>query len=269
MARSKSSNSNNASSQTVRPRICFERIIPDAIDLERDVRRAMRRAMAEYEDGSLDPEAVQHRSRMAVIRSKAWVPGQTIRCRFLHGDTSIQKKVETIAHQWERYANIKFKFIKTGDAEIRIAFAKDGSWSAVGRDALNANYFPKHQPTMNYGWLDASTPDVEYRRVVLHEFGHALGCLHEHQQPHFNRKWNRAKVFEYFSGSPNYWTKEEIEHNVLKKYSPTGIAASKYDPDSIMLYDFDAVLFSDGKGSTNDNKQLSREDMAFIRTLYP
>lgn len=252
-----------------RPRICYERIVPDEIDPERMVRRALRRTIIESDDGDLDAEAVEHAKRMAVVRSKQWQPGQTLRCRFLHGVSQVQKKVEAIAHEWEEHANVKFKFVKTGDVEIRIAFLDDGSWSAVGRDALNRLYFPTHQPTMNYGWLNTSTPDTEYRRVVLHEFGHALGCIHEHQSPKFTRKWNREKVIEYFSGSPNFWTVEEIEHNVLKKYSPTGISATEFDPTSIMLYVFDAELFSDDKGPTNDNSDLSEADIAKIKELYP
>lgn len=261
--------SGSNSGQPARPRICFERIVPDEIDPERMVRRALRRTMMESDRDSLDPSEVAHRTRMALIRSKLWQPGQTIRCRFLQGTASVKKKVEAIAHEWEKHASIKFKFVKTGEAEIRIAFLDDGSWSALGRDSLNRNYFPKHQPTMNYGWLDSSTPAIEYRRVVLHEFGHALGCVHEHQTPKFNRKWNRTKVLEYFSGSPNFWTTEDIDHNVLKKYSSTGVATTDFDPKSIMLYVFAAELFSDGQGATNDNSELSKLDISQIKKLYP
>lgn len=267
MARKKSSSVVSASPK--KPRICFERIIPDSLDPERMVRRALRREMTESDGGTLDPEAVQHRTRMALIRSKQWQPGQELRCRFLHGSSAVRKKVEAIAHEWEKHANIKLKFVQTGEAEIRIAFADDGSWSAVGRDALNEQYFPKHQQTMNFGWLDSSTPNDEYQRVVLHEFGHALGCIHEHQQPKFDRKWDKTKVLEYFSGSPNFWDEADINRNVLQKYSATGIAATEFDPASIMLYYFDADLFSDGKGPTNDNKKMSTKDIAMIKKLYP
>jgi len=120
---------------------------------------------------------------------------------------------------------------------------------------------------MNYGWLRSSTSATEYQRVVLHEFGHALGCIHEHQQPKFDRKWDKAKVLEYFSGSPNFWDEAGIKHKVLQKYSPTGIAATDFD--SIMLYMFEGELFSDNNGPTNDNKKLSAKDIVFIRKLYP
>lgn len=253
-------------------KICFERIIPDELDPERMVRREMRRQMlnAAAATRTLNERDVVGISRMALSLSKKWPPGSTVRCRFLDGSAKMKRKVTKIAKEWENYADIKLTFVSKGDAEIRISFYADaGSWSAVGRDALNTSYFPPHQPTMNYGWLRDDSPDQEYHRVVAHEFGHALGCVHEHQSPKFTRKWNVAAVMKYFSGPPNYWNEEEIKSNVLEKYSPQGISATESDPDSIMLYEFDSKLFSDGLGATNTNTKLSAKDIAHIKKLYP
>jgi hypothetical protein len=180
-------------------KICFERIIPDDLDPERSVRRALREQMAASARKPLSAVESAHIARMAVINSKKWQPGSTLKCRFLDGSPKMKKKTEAVAHQWEKHCDIKFKFISSGPAEIRISFfADDGSWSGVGRDALNRGYFPLHQPTMNYGWLRDDTDDVEYRRVVTHEFGHALGCIHEHESPKFTRNWNVEAVMKYF-----------------------------------------------------------------------
>jgi hypothetical protein len=251
-------------------RICYERILPDEVDPERAARRAMREFVASTRRGSLKADEMAEIARMAVVNSKKWPAGSTLKCRFLDGAPKVTKKVESIAHQWEQHANIKFKFVSSGDAEIRISFAADpGSWSAVGRDALNVAYFPAHQPTMNYGWLKEDTDDAEYSRVVLHEFGHALGCIHEHQTPTFDRKWNRQAVLKYFQGPPNFWNAQQIDHNVLQKYSPTGVSATKFDPKSIMLYAFDAALFADGLGPTNSNTKPSATDLKMIKQMYP
>jgi len=217
----------------------------------------------------LKADGVVRVTRMALINSKKWPTGTTLRCRFLDGSPKMQKKVTAIAKEWEKYAGIKLKFVASGDAEVRISFYADaGSWSAVGRDALNASYFPLHQPTMNYGWLRDDTDDDEYHRVVTHEFGHALGCIHEHQSPTFSRKWNVPAVMKYFRGPPNYWSASDIKSNVLEKYSPKGITSTDFDPKSIMLYAFDAALFADGKGPTNENTNVSPKDVALIKKMY-
>jgi hypothetical protein len=122
---------------------------------------------------------------------------------------------------------------------------------------------------MNYGWLRDATAEDEYSRVVLHEFGHALSCIHEHQSPKFDRRWNTDAVMRYFQGPPNFWSPADIRHNVLSKYSPSGISATQFDPKSIMLYSFDGALFADGLGPTNSNTKLSPRDIKMIKEMYP
>ena len=255
-----------------RTHICFERIIPDELDAEQHVRRALRNEMMASVAGNqkLNASDVAHVARMAVVTSKKWGSGFTLRCRFLDGSAKMQKKVRLLAKGWEKFANVKLKFVAKGPEEVRISFYADaGSWSAVGRDALNTAYFPVHQPTMNFGWVRDDSDTVEDKAVILHEFGHALGCIHEHQAPTFDRKWNQAAVMKYFQGPPNFWDADAIKSNVLSKYSPKGIKATKFDPESIMLYAFDAELFSDGRGPTNENVQLSVTDQAMIKEMYP
>ncbi|MFO0914369.1 MAG: matrixin family metalloprotease [Pirellulales bacterium] len=250
--------------------VCVERIVPDDLDPGKAVRHALARAISRDSGGVLDASSVHHVARMAVPSMKRWESGALLRCRFLDGSATMRRKVEEVAHRWEEFANIRFQFVTSGDAEIRISFYADsGSWSAVGNDALLTQYFPSHQPTMNYGWLRDSTDADEYSRVVLHEFGHALGAIHEHQSPSFSRQWNVQKVIEVFSGPPNYWSESAIRHNVLEKYSSQGMIMTLYDPDSIMLYMFSDDLFADGLGATNNNTSLSAMDKSFIQRLYP
>jgi hypothetical protein len=75
-------------------------------------------------------------------------------------------------------------------------------------------------------------------------------------------------VYAYFSGPPNNWSKADIDNNVVGKYSVDQLNASKYDPNSIMLYHFDGALIKSGK-PTKFNTKLSTGDKRFIRTQYP
>lgn len=207
--------------------------------------------------------------RAAIMMAKKWpVDRRVINCRFLDGDNIQRKKVEEKAHIWEQHANVQFKFGARIDADIRISFSLPGSWSALGTDALLHWYYPKYQPTMNFGWLKSSTPDKIYEQVVLHEFGHALGLIHEHQNPNAKPNWNVFAVYRFFSGYPNYWSKQQIDQNIFRRYSPRGIDSTNYDPDSIMLYMFPGFLFMDGKG-TKTNFTLSQHDKDFISKHYP
>ena len=43
---------------------------------------------------------------------------------------------------------------------------------------------------------------------------------------------------------------------------------TRFDPKSIMLYAFDAELFSDGRGPTNQNSDLSPTDRTMIKQMY-
>jgi hypothetical protein len=272
-------------------RICFDRIIPERINPGKAIRQ--RTAMANYMTairaksgapiqtsmaehiarlGSLAELSANdpvHIARMALINLKKWDNQHNLRCRFLDGDSTQQQNVIAKAKIWEKYANVKINFGEDEDAEVRISFSADpGSWSAIGTDCLDTSFFPPNQPTMNFGWLRDDTDNVEYERVVVHEFGHALGCIHEHQSPTEPLKWDKAAVYKAFSGPPNFWSKDDIDHNVLEKYSPQGISATIFDPDSIMLYQFDAALFTDHIG-TKLNTHLSAMDEKMIASMYP
>lgn len=203
--------------------------------------------------------------RMALVKDSTWAPGQILRIRFLDGDPAIQARVQTAAAEWMRHANIQLAFGTAADAPIRISFQRRGSWSYVGRECLSID---AAEPTMNFGWLRADSTDDEVARVVLHEFGHALGCIHEHNHPLGGIQWNKDVVYEYYAGPPNFWTKEKVDTNLFATYDKSLTVFSTPDPESIMMYPIDPRFTTDGM-SVGLNKTLSPTDIAFIKTLYP
>jgi len=140
--------------------VCIDRVIPRSLAEAALIARQRERASAE---------------ELAMPRSNLWKNGRVLRIRFLDGDPAVHAKVSATAQEWMKYSNISFEFGSDPDAEIRISFLKSGHWSALGTDALVESYFPKGEPTMNFEGFSPTTPDEEYQRVVLHEFGHALG----------------------------------------------------------------------------------------------
>lgn len=206
---------------------------------------------------------VGRRTRMAVVVASEWKPGTTLHVRFLDGDKLVKQKVEMVAHGWEDHANVKLVFDDRPDAQIRISFLDDGSWSYIGKDALQ---IPTKDPTMNYGWLTPTTEDEEYSRVVLHEFGHALGAIHEHQSPGVTIPWDKNAVYAYYALQG--WSHDDTDQNVLLPYSPAGMQFSMFDRKSIMLYAVDNRL-TVGDWEVGWNTELSEQDKSFIRSRYP
>ena len=201
---------------------------------------------------------------MAVAGYKYWPPNKVLRVHFIGGTPTMRSKVEHYAKVWHPFINIRFDFVDDPNAEIRVAFVPDGtSWSALGTDALKQVWFPNE--TMNFGWLQDDTPDDEYSRVVTHEFGHALGCIHEHQNPAVEIPWNKDAVYRYYEQSQG-WSKEKVDQNLFRRWE--GALHSDFDRFSIMLYAVPKELTTGGF-EVGWNRELSEMDKKFISMTYP
>jgi hypothetical protein len=196
--------------------------------------------------------------RAVFFVSKLWPNGSKLRVRFIRGTRAQQLKALADARVWSEHANLSFVESDDHDAEIRVSFmAGDGAWSYLGTDALRV---PRDQPTMNLGFDDVGT--------YLHEFGHAIGMGHEHQNPEGGIEWDENTVVRDLSGPPNFWDDDTIRHNVLRRYQRDHVRGSRFDPRSIMLYFFPARWTKNGLSSAQ-NTELSDADKEWAREVYP
>lgn len=205
-------------------------------------------------------------SAAAVEKLKLWDNGKHVRCLFLDGDSSVKTKIAAIAKEWEQVSNLALDFVTSGAAEVRISFLEKGfSWSTVGTDALTVS---RTRATMNYGWLEPSTSTREYQRVVRHEFGHALGMIHEHQNPSAGGKipWDKPKVYAYYAQQG--WSKADVDYNIFTVYDADATNFTEFDPTSIMEYAIPDTL-TIGSYSIGWNTSLSQTDRDFMQRQYP
>jgi hypothetical protein len=127
------------------------------------------------------------------------------------------------------------------------------------------NYCEEGKDTCKPGWVPGAT--------VIHEFCHALGMLHEHQNNLFKSnsiKLNKEAVIRYYQDIG--MTAEDAKANVLTRYDcgsgACDYVGSEFDPKSIMLYALPDD-WVEGPNPTKPNFTLSALDKEWLGKVYP
>jgi hypothetical protein len=159
------------------------------------------------------PLATSANQRAGLLKTAKWPSGAVIRIAFLDGTPQQISLVKRHSVRWiTNLANLNFGWVNDlRQSDVRITFQFNGSWSVIGTTCKNVE---KTKATMNFGWLTPKVTDEEARRVILHEFGHALGLIHEHQRLD-PVAWNKPAVIADLSGPPNKWNAKTIEQNMF------------------------------------------------------
>jgi hypothetical protein len=201
--------------------------------------------LVEKDDGGAD--------ELWVIRDEdLWPAGKKLKVRFL--DERIpawpndrrghitEEEILEIANEWHQCGvnDVVPEFVPCGaddTADIRVKFIDSGCpRSKVGTAATRVK---AGDPTM---WLDLRSPDnypSRYKRIIRHEFGHALGLKHEHQHPNAPPLTGPGKLREYLRQCYPGFTSEQIEKKISGQWEALAGGASqksKYDKESVMHY---------------------------------
>lgn len=182
---------------------------------------------------------------------------------FLDDDGNIRDLVLRIANSWKPYSGVQF--VKSYDqsfSDIRVSFRSRGWWSYIGSDCLGIG---KDSVTLSLDSLYLYSAE-KIKSVVLHEFGHSIGLLHEHQHPFAEIKWDTAALYSYYKQTYNVdsiWVNE----NVLEKYSSLSGIYCEPDLNSIMIYEIPPEL-TKNHIAVKEPLELSQLDKKYIKYMY-
>ncbi len=243
-----------------------------------------------------------HQPLKGVIHEKnKWKNGQKLKIKFQGGSELIRFSVVAVAKEWFKHCNLKFDELDAHspdtDADILIGFEPNNqygvSWALIG--AYCRVEASKGRLSMNLGACTENNliyhPEI-FNHKVLHEFGHALGLDHEHQNPVQGGlcislakvKREYAKMIGVVPGFvPMTDIGYQINFGLLENKDL--IMSKTYDIDSVMNYDTPIVLQynpmyeTDGFQSNGklwpfprkvvQSSVLSAGDMEFIAEQYP
>jgi hypothetical protein len=283
--------------------------LPDEVVASLQVRDGWRKQVAQAAEGL----------EFLVSDLVRWPTGSALRVAFLDGDQTLHSDIAEATRQITDKCNLYLDFgvdpasgehrrWTTNDtayaAQIRVGFNMGGYWSLVGTDSTDrivggpgaAIGGGPGQRSLNLGGFAKQRPN-DWEGITRHEFLHALGFHHAHQnmrgpceqefrweddsgyQPTTDASGGfvpdgngrRPGIYTYLAGSPNGWPRQKVDRN-LRTVVIDDVVVGPFDRQSVMLYVFEPFFYKTDPSPcapTGNGIDLSPGDERGLRLLYP
>ncbi len=211
-----------------------------------------------------------------MVIDKQWPQNTSLKVVFLDCSKDQQRLVEQVAPQWLAKSNLSFQFYDSfekapKETHIRISFLVH-SGSRLG----NHRDYCSDKATMNlFDLTTGQLSDSSARRLILHEFGHALGLVHEFRSPYWPYGTNVLQKM-----LPNCYPKmERIGYSkqgailrckaVNRPVDPKKSEKTAFDEFSVMNYPTIFTTQDGSKKTISAQSRLSYLDRYAIQLWYP
>ncbi len=208
---------------------------------------------------------------------KKWATGSTVSVGFHSQTSSLIGACRAAMTSWSSVTCLEFSQTSFRAADIRVSFQPGrGHYSLVGTDSRMARNQPRFfsgisalNESLNLDPNSLLGNVTESRRVALHEFGHAVGMLHEQFHKLDKIDWIESRVYAHFFMRYG-WNRSKTKSNVLDVAGQVGVdQTADRDGTSIMHYWFPESLHRNGDAVPKEpNDALSVTDKEFMRKQY-
>jgi len=194
-----------------------------------------------------------------------WDNGRNLYIKFVNGSKQLQEQTIVVFKEIEKYANIRFEVVLSGNSHVRIGFNNQ----QIIATALGTmcNWFPQDEITTT---IDStfSKNKALYETFVLHTMLHMLGIQDETLANSKTFSWHNSNIDNFFTRasvfSMNNINKEEFKEKYKLNYSNT----LRYNSSSIMLAPLPNQFLQNGN-ALKWNLTLSKVDKQYLAVLYP